>query len=100
MHLDSSPQANQAEGITTYYYSRKDDLPLAQSISTQFKHLKTTNRGVAFGNYEVLRDSFYPSILIELGYINNDHDFTLIKKPYYREQITSKIVDGLANYFK
>lgn len=100
LHLDSSPQANQAEGITTYYYSRKDDLPLAQSISTQFKHLKTTNRGVAFGNYEVLRDSFYPSILIELGYINNDHDFTLIKKPYYREQLTSKIVDGLANYFK
>lgn len=100
LHLDSTPQTNQAQGITTYYYSRRNDLPLARSISAQFDQLKTPNRGVAFGDYQVLRDSFYPSILIELGYINDDHDLALIKSAHYRDQLTAKIVSGLADYFK
>ncbi|MFK5283709.1 N-acetylmuramoyl-L-alanine amidase, partial [Lacticaseibacillus paracasei] len=80
---DSSPSKNSASGITTYYYDSKKDLALAKSVNSAFSGLPLENRGVAFGNFEVLRDNKQPAILNEMGYINNDKDFRQIKDPSY-----------------
>lgn len=100
LHLDSSNVANEASGITTYYYSEKKDLALAKSLSKQFNDLKIPNRGTNFGDFEVIRENSYPGVLIEIGYINSDQDFKNISSPIYRELFVSRIVAGLKNYFK
>ena len=99
-HFDSSPSKNSASGFTTYYYSSKKDLALAKAVNNAFDDLPLENRGVAFGNYEVLRDNKQPAILNEMGYINNDKDFKYIKNPTYQSKIATDIVNGLNAYFK
>ena len=99
-HFDSSPSKNSASGITAYYYDSKKDPALAKSVNSAFSGLPLENRGVAFGNFEVLRDNKQPAILNEMGYINNDKDFRQIKDPSYQSKIATDIVNGLNAYFK
>ncbi|MFD1485626.1 N-acetylmuramoyl-L-alanine amidase [Lacticaseibacillus baoqingensis] len=100
-HFDSTANANTASGFTTYYYNGTKDKALAAYVNKALgSNLTLTDRGVAFGNYEVLRDNDQPSILMEMGYINSDKDFRLISSAAYHQQVASDIVAGLNNYFQ
>lgn len=101
IHFDSAPTANQASGFTTYYYNPKKDLGLAKSLSTALgQALPLTNKGVSYGNFEVLRDNDEPAVLLELGYINNDTDYKEIKSANYQQQAANAITQGLLKYFQ
>ncbi|WP_127848134.1 N-acetylmuramoyl-L-alanine amidase [Lacticaseibacillus hulanensis] len=99
IHFDSTPTANTGTGHTTYYYTKAKDYHLATYLSNSLTNLTTPSRGVAFGNYEVLRDNKQPSVLIELGYMNSDSDFKKFSKPSYRSRAALDIVNGLNKYF-
>ncbi|KRM72712.1 N-acetylmuramoyl-L-alanine amidase [Lacticaseibacillus brantae] len=100
IHFDSSPDTNSATGFTTYYYSDKKDLSLAKAVNSSFSNLSLDNRGVAFGDFEVLRENQQPSILMEMGYINTDSDFKQISSSSYQDKIASDVTKGLTQYFK
>ncbi|ERL66743.1 N-acetylmuramoyl-L-alanine amidase [Schleiferilactobacillus shenzhenensis] len=101
IHFDSAPTANQASGFTTYYYNSGKDLRLAKSLSSALgSTLPLTNKGVAYGNFEVLRDNAEPSVLLELGYINNDTDYKEIRSTDYQQQAANAITQGLLKYFQ
>jgi N-acetylmuramoyl-L-alanine amidase len=100
-HFDSSPSPNQASGFTAYYYSTSKDIRLAKTLSASLGNvLPLTNKGVEFGNFQVLRDNTQPSILLELGYINNDKDFSDIRSTAYQQKIANGVTQGLLNYFQ
>ncbi|MFD1428647.1 N-acetylmuramoyl-L-alanine amidase [Lacticaseibacillus mingshuiensis] len=99
-HFDSTPNANTASGFTTYYYSVKKDKTLATYLNKSFTGLGLTNRGVEFGDFEVIRENTQPAVLLEMGYINDDSDYAKIKSAAYQQQIASDIVSGLTSYFK
>ena len=40
-----------------------------------------------------------PSLLLELGYLNNEKDLAYITSNDYREKIANDIVKGLENFF-
>lgn len=98
-HFDSFKVANEASGITTYYYHNGKSKQLANSVSQQLSVFPIDNRGTMFGNYLVLRDNPVPAILIEGGYINTKADFKLITSSKYQEQMAKQIAQGIANYF-
>ncbi|MHA3066201.1 N-acetylmuramoyl-L-alanine amidase [Lacticaseibacillus saniviri] len=100
IHFDSSPEANSATGFTTYYYDNSKDYQLASDLSASLKGLPLDDRGVAFGNFEVLRENTQPSVLLEMGYINNSKDFKSISSPQYQEEVADRVAKGLSNYFK
>lgn len=100
IHFDSSGSADSASGVTTYYFNKERDNKLAQSIDKQLAALPLANRGVDYANYEVLRDNTRPSVLLELGYINNQNDFSKIKSSSYQQTVANAIVNGLTAYFK
>ncbi|KRM22277.1 N-acetylmuramoyl-L-alanine amidase [Latilactobacillus graminis] len=100
IHFDSSNEANEASGTTTYYYSKNKDIALAKAINNQTQALPLNNRGIEYGNYQVLRDNQRPSILLELGYINSDQDFKFISSPSYQTKVANAVYNGLTNYFK
>lgn len=99
IHFDSSPESNTAEGHTTYYYTKSKDYTLATYLSTSLANLSTASRGTSFGNFEVIRDNKQPSVLIELGYINDDDDFQKLSSSTYQHQAAIDIVNGLTKYF-
>ncbi|WP_172793918.1 N-acetylmuramoyl-L-alanine amidase family protein, partial [Pediococcus damnosus] len=61
--------------------------------------INLTNRGVEFGDFEVIRDNTQPALLIEGGYINTKADFNQIKTQTYRKQVASAVTNGLTNFF-
>ncbi|MFC6274723.1 N-acetylmuramoyl-L-alanine amidase [Levilactobacillus tangyuanensis] len=99
-HFDSSPSSNLASGTTTYYYHRQSSYKLAQAVNQQMNDLPLTNRGIKYGNFEVIRDNSRPSLLLEMGYINTKKDFTQISSSHYQQQVATRVVTGLSNYFK
>ena len=99
-HFDSTPNANSASGFTSYYYNATKDKPLATYLNKALgTNLTLTNRGTAYGNFEVLRDNDQPAVLLEMGYINSDKDFKFISSPAYQQQVAADVVAGLNNYF-
>ncbi len=99
-HFDSSGQPNTATGYTVYYYHRQTSGNLAQAVDNQMSNLPLNNRGIKFGNFEVIRDNQVPAILIEGGYINTDHDYNKIRNNSYQNQYANDVVSGLTNYFQ
>lgn len=97
-HFDSADYANYGTGITTYYYYDKYK-DLAQDINEQLQNLGLENRGIQYASYEVIRETTQPSLLLELGYMNNDTDIQYITSPDYRQKVAEDIVKGLEKYF-
>lgn len=98
LHFDSVDE-HQVEGHTSYYYNEQDKM-LAQTIHNEITNMvKLDDRGARFGNYYVLRENTQPSILLELGYLSNPSEETIIKSQSFQEQVTNAILEGLNKYF-
>ncbi|WP_304053769.1 N-acetylmuramoyl-L-alanine amidase [Levilactobacillus namurensis] len=98
-HFDSSPTDNLASGTTTYYYHRKTSYALAEAVNQEMNDLPLTNRGIRYGNFEVIRDNRQPALLLEMGYINTKKDFNDIRNAHYQETVANNVVQGLSRYF-
>ena len=100
IHFDSTPDTNEASGHTVYYYSSKKDISLARNLNVALKGVGTPSRGIEFGDFEVLRDNKQPSVLLEMGYINDDTDFSKIQTTAYQQKVANDVVNGLRSYFE
>lgn len=58
-----------------------------------------SNRGVRQENFQVLRQTDMPAVLLELGYISNPTDEVMIKDNNHRQVVENALVEGLKNYF-
>ena len=56
------------------------------------------NRGTRQENFQVLRQTNKPTVLLELGYISNPTDEVMIRNQIHR-QVVEEVVDGLKQYF-
>lgn len=99
LHYDSVEEANSMSGTTTYYYS-KDEKPLADTINHYLaQDVRLDNNGVRNGNYFVLRQNAQPSVLLELGYLNNEYDITVVNTQAYQASVADAVYQALDNYF-
>lgn len=99
LHYDSVEAANSMSGTTTYYYS-ESERSFAETINTYLEEYgPLPNNDVRVGDFFVLRNNQQPSILLELGYLNNDHDITLVNTESYQSTIVEAIYQGLREHF-
>lgn len=99
IHFDSFPLLS-VSGTTTYY-AHKDDQPLAADIQSSIaSSVELTNRGSMQANYKVLRDTTAPSVLVELGFISNQYDVSIVQTNDYQQRVATAITNGLIQYFK
>ncbi|MCM3716146.1 N-acetylmuramoyl-L-alanine amidase [Alkalihalobacillus oceani] len=93
-----------AKGTETYWYatySAANSEKLANSIHKRLiAHLGTTDRGVKQGNFQVIRETRMPSVLLELGFITNPSEAELLKKDSFRQSSAQAIYEGLLDYYK
>ncbi|MCS4485624.1 N-acetylmuramoyl-L-alanine amidase [Staphylococcus americanisciuri] len=98
IHNDALESAD-ANGATVYWYHKNQEA-LANTLNASIqKKALLTDRGSRQENYQVLRQTKKPAVLLELGYISNPTDETLINDKNHRYIVESAIVDGLKNYF-
>ena len=107
-------------GIETYYYKARPEYTpainkdkhndperleksrkLAQKIQQSLvSKTGAYDRGVKRETFAVLRETSIPSILVELGFIDNQEEVSKIKTNEYQEKLADGIVDGIVEYYK
>ena len=107
-------------GIETYYYKARPEYTpainkakhndperleksrkLAQKIQQSLvSKTGAYDRGVKRETFAVLRETSIPSILVELGFIDNQAEANKIKTNEYQEKLADGIVDGIVEYYK
>ncbi|GMK42476.1 hypothetical protein PCCS19_55360 [Paenibacillus sp. CCS19] len=99
IHANSftSPATN---GTETYYY-REDSKPFAQIMH---KYLVPAtglkDNGVRYGNFQVIRETTMPAILLETGYMSNANDVKALFDNAIQNRIAAAIVAGIKEQLK
>jgi N-acetylmuramoyl-L-alanine amidase len=100
LHYDSSENMNEATGTTTYYYYEAY-AELAETVNDALiENLPLQNRGIEYGNFQVLRENTQPALLLELGYMNSDDDLAIFNTSEYQQTVADALVEGLTDYFQ
>jgi N-acetylmuramoyl-L-alanine amidase len=100
LHYNSEPAYPSANGINTYYREPGFQM-LADTVHASILEETSANdRGVASGNYSVLRNNRRPSLLLELGFLSNQTEEQKIKQASYHEKLAKGITNGIINYFE
>lgn len=82
-------------GYETYYAS-----PYARSLAQRIQGKLLTmpgarNRGVKTGNFRVIRNAVYPSVLVECGFLSNRADARQAASSSYREMLATRIAEAI-----
>lgn len=73
---------------------------LARCIQMQIvTSLPITNRGVKTADFYVLRKTDMPAVLVELAFLSNDYDESLLTDPARQENFAMAIARGVTDYF-
>lgn len=98
IHNDSL-KSSKANGSTVYWF-KDNQKALAETLSASLqKRALLTNKGARQENFQVLRQTDVPAVLLELGHISNPTDEDMITDQLHRHILEKAVVDGLRAYF-
>ncbi|MEC0168209.1 N-acetylmuramoyl-L-alanine amidase [Paenibacillus graminis] len=98
IHYNSSPK--KVSGTLTFFYSENNDLRLARSIENRLRQgIGLKSNGLSFGDYHILRENSLPATLVELGFLSNRTDESIVRTASYQKKAAKAIAEGLADYF-
>lgn len=105
IHANAAGTGNwhEANGIETYVYSSKpkESLSLAEKVQHDLaKATQLKNRGVKTANFQVLRETKCPAILIECGFMTNQDEAALLKTKAYRKICGESIAKSVLTHYK
>ena len=104
------PNSPGASGVETYYLiglpSYGDTARLAKTVHKHLLHsnlIKQKDRGVKTANFQVLRDTKMPAILIEYGFMDDEYQNYLEAKamidPNWQKERAEQTAKGVCEYF-
>lgn len=99
IHHNAYKEKPSVNGIETYYYS-DDSKNLASTIQ---KHMITasgaTDRGAKAMGYVVIKKTYMPAVLLELGFMTNYEEIQKNMTEDYQYMLSYSIADGIDEYF-
>jgi N-acetylmuramoyl-L-alanine amidase len=95
IHRNSSPYPNQYTGVETLVYNRYGEAArLAKNINAQLVKVGYEDQGVnERTNLVVLKKTYMPAVLVEVGFINTDADNALFDSKF--NETARAIADGI-----
>lgn len=97
IHNDSNANRELA-GTTTYYWGSP---LLAQKVQHALTaQLGSRNLGTERSDFYILTTSRMPAILVEVGFISNQHEEQLLRSAWYQKEVALGIKAGLQSYFQ
>lgn len=98
VHYNASTSTS--NGIMTFYYTEEKDEDLAQSIQSELRSSSgLKDRGVRYGNYQVIRENHNPAVLVELGFLSNPSEEKIIGTTSQQHKVAQAITKGIIQYF-
>lgn len=101
----NSASSPAAKGIEIYYYSKggtqrkEQSKVLAATILQEvIHHSEAYSRGTKQGNFQVIRETTMPAVLIEGGFVTNNEERALIGTEGYLLKLGKGIASGVDKY--
>lgn len=91
-----------AQGIETYHFPGSTE-GAKLAAYTQRALIEATgrpDRGVKTADFQVLRETAMPAILVEINFISNAHEEIMLKVPEYQSMCAEAIAAGVSNYLE
>ncbi|MGN1402398.1 MAG: SH3 domain-containing protein [Bacillus sp. (in: firmicutes)] len=86
-------------GVMSFFYNNSDK-ELAMAIQEQLvSHTKLKDAGTGLGDFLVLRSNRQPAVLLELGFLSNEKEESVIATKLYQQKTAKGIYRGIINYF-
>lgn len=100
LHINSSVNKS-VGGFSAYYYPKTaSDLKLAKSIQNQLtSNFGVDDLGVRQANFYVIKRISMPATLLEMCFISNEKELTLMKGAWFQKKAARLIADGIEKYF-
>lgn len=100
IHIDSFSNSS-VDGTTAYYNAKSSkDLLLAQMMhQATMNSLSIPDRGMKSNDFYVNVYTTMPSVLMEMGFITNDHRVKMLTSSWGPRGIAQSLFNGLVNYF-
>lgn len=108
LHCNSST-SSAARGTSVYYSSTNTSKTssgltskiLANTLVNNLsKSLGTRNLGIIDKGFVVVRDNSVPAVLIELAFLSNPSDLSILTNPTYQKKAAKTIYDTVASLFE
>ena len=100
IHHNSSANRD-LSGTTTYYYPKTSyDAVLAQCLqSAMIRGAGLDNIGVRTANFFVIKNTWMPAALLEIGFISNPQEEQMLTSPAFQQKMALAIVAGIDQFF-
>lgn len=100
VHINSAVN-KKVGGIASYYFPKTlYDKKLAQCLQKELSSgFGVDNLGIREANFYVIKRSSMPATLLELCFISNAREETLLNSKWFQTKAAKLIADGVENYF-
>ncbi|TCS94141.1 N-acetylmuramoyl-L-alanine amidase CwlD [Hazenella coriacea] len=101
IHLNAIPSPRWSGAQTFYHPKREENKKLATLIQSQLiHHLGNTNRlAKQKGDVYILKASPVPTALVEVGFLSNPQEASLLGTEDYQKKLAASIYYGLLEYY-
>lgn len=97
----NSATSTTVSGIETYYSNCNDSKELADSIQRNILRTSgASNRGIKDMGFVVLKRTYMPAVLVELGFMSNPTEVQKNATDSYQNILVQGIADGVDEYFR
>jgi N-acetylmuramoyl-L-alanine amidase len=100
IHSDSFPKSSR-RGYTIYIArsASSSSRQAANAISRSMSGTGLNSFGVQTAGYHVLTGTRGPAVLVELGYLSNRSEATLLRSSSFQNRLAQAVADGISDYF-
>lgn len=100
VHANSFPEPVWSGAQTFYHGKSEESKALAQAIQKELVARLGPNlrRAKPGDDYFVLRKSKMPAVIVEVGFLSNPREESLLAQPDYRRRVAEAIFHGTVNY--
>lgn len=97
VHANSATSSS-ASGSEAYYFNAFSSDLAAKASSAAASALETGNRGAKFGRFYMTRDSEFPAILLETGFVSNQSEYYKLITASYQKSIASSVASAIQSF--
>lgn len=101
LHLNAIPSARWSGAQTFYAPHYKENARAAKFIQEELRRNleNTERRAKPINQVYILKKAKKPGVLVEVGFLSNPREKTLLKKDSYQEKVAASINNGILRYF-
>ena len=96
----NSALSSTASGTEAFYFNEYSRLLATKVASLVSSAIPTNNRGAKFGYYYVTRDTQFPGILLEAGFISNSSEHYALMQDSTQQAIAKAVINAIIAYGK